>query len=88
MDALLIMSSFYAFSARNAREVDLSDRLLTRPKTEFVLNMVPATQPIVTTCTTSINIKKLCILSKQCICVFRMVLTINSINRLGFVVET
>jgi hypothetical protein len=36
---------------------------------------------------------KLCILPKECICVFRMILTVNSdfslnsINRLGFVVE-
>jgi hypothetical protein len=30
------------------------------------------------TCTTHFNVLKLCILLTQCICVFRMVLTINS----------
>jgi hypothetical protein len=40
------------------------------------------------TCTTCFNIPKLCILPAQCICVFHMVLTVNSINRLVSVVET
>jgi hypothetical protein len=35
-------------------------------------------RPSVTICTTRFNTLKLCILPTQCICVFRMVLTINS----------
>jgi hypothetical protein len=35
-------------------------------------------RPVVSICTTRFNIIKLCILPTQCICVFRMVLTINS----------
>jgi hypothetical protein len=34
--------------------------------------------PVVTICTTRFNTLKLCILPTQCICVFHMVLTINS----------
>jgi hypothetical protein len=34
------------------------------------------------------NTLKLCFLPTQSVCMFRMVLTINSINRLGFVAET
>jgi hypothetical protein len=33
--------------------------------------------PVVTICTTYYNTLKLCILTTECICVFRMVLTIN-----------
>jgi hypothetical protein len=34
--------------------------------------------PVVTICTTCYNTLKLCILPTQCICVFRVVLTINT----------
>jgi hypothetical protein len=44
-------------------------------------------KPVITVCTTHFNIPKLCILPAECICVFRRVLTINSINRLRFVAE-
>jgi hypothetical protein len=33
------------------------------------------------------DIQKLCIIRKECICVFHMVLTMNSVNRLIFVAE-
>jgi hypothetical protein len=36
-------------------------------------------------CTTCFSTLKFCILPTQCICVFRIVLTINSINRLYFI---
>jgi hypothetical protein len=38
--------------------------------------------------TTCFDIPKLCIVPTQCIHVLHMVLTVNSINRLGFVTET
>jgi hypothetical protein len=38
--------------------------------------------------TSCLTYKNFAISFAECICVFRMVLTINSINRLGFVVET
>jgi hypothetical protein len=38
--------------------------------------------------TITLTLKELCMLPTQCICVFHMVLTINSINQLGSVAET
>jgi hypothetical protein len=40
-----------------------------------------------TYCTARLKTEKLCILPTECICVFRTVLTLNSINRLGFAAE-
>jgi hypothetical protein len=37
-----------------------------------------ASSPVVTICTTCFNTLKLCILPTQCVCVFRMILTISS----------
>jgi hypothetical protein len=44
----------------------------------FTFPISPLKSPVVTICTTCFSLLELCILHTECICVFRMVLTINS----------